>query len=79
MTIPDGYKVEELPKSINLTLPPNDAKFTYQIAVDGKTIRLSVKIQVNKLDVPVEEYAFLRNFFSQVSAKLGEMIVLKKG
>ena len=79
LTIPDGYKVEELPKSINLTLPPKDAQFSYHIAVDGKTIRLSVKIQVNKLGVPVEEYTFLRNFFSQVSAKLGEMIVLKKG
>jgi hypothetical protein len=79
LTIPDGYKVEELPKSISLSLPPRDAQFIYQVAVDGKTIRLSVKIQVNKLDVPVEEYAYLRNFFSQVSAKLGEMIVLKKG
>lgn len=79
LTIPDGYKVEELPKGMSLTLPPDDAKFTYQIAVDGKTIRLSVKIQVNKLVAPVAEYTFLRNFFSQVSAKLGEMIVLKKG
>ena len=79
LTIPDGYKVEELPKSMSLTLPPKDAQFSYHIAIDGKIIRLSVKIQVNKLGVPVEEYTFLRNFFSQVSAKLSEMIVLKKG
>ena len=79
LTIPDGYKVEELPASVNMALPSDDARFIYQISVEGKTIRLSVRIQVNKLVIAANNYDALKQFFSRVSAKLGEMIVLKKG
>jgi hypothetical protein len=78
LTIPEGYKVEELPKSMTLSLPPEDARFSYQVSHDDKTIKLSMKIQINKILYPSEEYTYLRNFFNQVSAKLEEMIVLKK-
>jgi hypothetical protein len=78
LNIPEGYKVEELPKGMNLGLPPEDALFTYAISAEEKTIKMSVKIQVNKITVPADDYSFLRNFFNQVAAKLDEMIVLKK-
>jgi hypothetical protein len=78
LNIPEGYKVEELPQSMNLGLPPEDARFTYAISSDEKTIKLAVKIQINKIIVPADDYPFLKNFFNQVAAKLDEMIVLKK-
>ena len=79
LTIPDGYKVEELPASINMALPSDEARFIYTINVADKMIRLTVRIQVNKLVIPADDYDALKQFFSRVSAKLGEMIVLKKG
>ncbi len=78
LNIPEGYKVEELPKAMNLGLPPEDARFTYAITSDVKTIKLIVKIQVNKTVYAAQDYPFLKNFFNQVAAKLDEMIVLKK-
>lgn len=78
LTIPEGYKVEELPKSISLSLPPEDARFTYQVSSDEKTIKLMMRIQINKITYPADEYKYLKNFFNNVSAKLEEMIVLKK-
>ena len=78
LNIPEGYKVEELPKPMNLSLPPEDARFSYAISSDEKTIKMAVKIQVNKTTIPADDYAFLKNFFNQVAAKLDEMIVLKK-
>ena len=63
---------------MNLGLPPEDARFTYQVSSDDKMIKLSMRIQINKITYSVEEYKFLKNFFNQVSAKLEEMIVLKK-
>ena len=78
LTIPEGYKVEELPKNVNLSLPPDDARFIYQISSDEKTIRLTVRIQINRTVYAAESYKFLKTFFSQISTKLEDMIVLKK-
>ncbi len=78
LNIPEGYKVEELPKSINLVLPPEDARFTYSISNEDKTIKMAIKIQINKTAFAASEYVSLKNFFNQIAAKLEEMIVLKK-
>ena len=78
LTIPEGYKVEELPKNLNLSLPPDDARFVYQISSDEKTIRLTMRIQINRTEYAAESYKFLKTFFAQISTKLEDMIVLKK-
>ena len=78
LSIPEGYKVEELPKNVNLIVPPYDTRFIYQISSDEKTIRLTVRIQINKTVYPAESYKFLKTFFAQISTKLEDMIVLKK-
>jgi hypothetical protein len=80
ISLPKGYKVEEIPKPLTLSLPPDDCKFMYQVSYDSVANNLTVymKIQVNKTNYPPEEYKYLRNFFKQVAAKLEEMIVLKK-
>ena len=78
LNIPEGYKVEELPKAMNLGLPPEDVRFTYAISSDEKTIKMVVKIQINETVFAAKDYTFLKNFFNQVAAKLDEMIVLKK-
>jgi hypothetical protein len=78
LTIPEGYKIEELPKSASLILPPMDAIFSYQVSSDEKTVKLVMKIQINKTTFPAENYKYLKSFFGSISAKLEEMIVLKK-
>ena len=78
LTIPEGYKVEELPKNLNLSLPPDDARFVYQTSSDEKTIRLTVRIQINRTVYAAESYKFLKTFFAQISTKLEDMIVLRK-
>ena len=78
LNIPEGYKVEELPKNLNLNLPPDDARFIYQISSDEKVIRLTVRIQINRTEYAAENYKFLKTFFAQISTKLEDMIVLKK-
>jgi hypothetical protein len=78
LAIPKGYKVEELPKSLSLVMPPEDARFTYVVSSDEKTISMTVKILINKTTIPADDYKFLKNFFGSISSKLEEMIVLKK-
>jgi hypothetical protein len=78
-TIPEGYKIEALPKSTKLALDENGIMFDY--IVDNTTanqLKINVKYRVKKVHFLVEEYTDLRNFFNQIIAKLGEQVILTK-
>ncbi|AKQ46972.1 hypothetical protein TH63_17130 [Rufibacter radiotolerans] len=77
-TIPDGYAVEEMPKSISLVLPENGGKFTYVLQNQGNKIQIMSKMSINKSVFYAEEYSFLKEFYTQMVAKHAEQIVLKK-
>jgi Domain of Unknown Function with PDB structure (DUF3857)/Transglutaminase-like superfamily len=78
LKIPKGYKIEEIPKTTNFTLPPDDAKFQYLIAQQGDNVNLIVKIVIKRTVFSTENYPFLKKFFDDIAAKLDEQIVLKK-
>jgi hypothetical protein len=78
LTIPDGYVVEEKPKSVASSLLEKGGSFKYTIAVNGDILQLSVKIEINQLIFQPEDYADVKDFFNQVANKLAEQIVLKK-
>jgi Domain of Unknown Function with PDB structure (DUF3857)/Transglutaminase-like superfamily len=78
MKIPKGYKIEELPKQVSLTLPPDDGKFQYLITERDNVINLVVKINLKKTVFPSDVYPYLKRFFDDIAAKLNEQIVLKK-
>lgn len=77
-TIPDGYVVDELPKSLVLKLPDNSARYTYNLVQAGNTISLTSNLQINNSLFTQEEYPHLREFYTQLVAKQAEQIVLKK-
>jgi Domain of Unknown Function with PDB structure (DUF3857)/Transglutaminase-like superfamily len=78
LTIPDGYKVEELPKSIKVSLPENGGIFQYLSSLNGNVIQLVVKIQLDQLHFESEEYVIVKEFFNQIATKSAEQVVLKK-
>jgi Domain of Unknown Function with PDB structure (DUF3857) len=78
LTIPDGYKVEELPKSIKVHLPENGGTFQYLSSVKDNMIQLIVKIQLDQLHFESEEYVLVKEFFNQIAIKSAEQVVLKK-
>jgi Domain of Unknown Function with PDB structure (DUF3857) len=78
LTVPDGYKVEELPKSIRMKLPNEGGSFQYVSAVNGNLIQLEIKIQINQLHFEPEEYKTIQDFFNLIAAKSAEQVVLKK-
>lgn len=47
-TIPEGYKVEEIPKGAILDLPEKTGRFTYMVVVNGNTIQISSRITLKK-------------------------------
>jgi hypothetical protein len=78
LTIPEGYVVEELPKSIRMTLPENGGTFQYVSNVTGNIIQLIIKIQLEQLHFEPENYEIIKQFFTQIATKSAEQIVLKK-
>jgi hypothetical protein len=78
LTIPEGYMVEELPKSIRMKLPNNGGVFQYASSVKDDVIQLVIKIQIDQLRFEPEDYALVKAFFNQIATKSAEQIVLKK-
>jgi hypothetical protein len=78
ISVPDGYTVDELPKSIVIKLPNNSARYVYNVVQSGNTIALTSNLQINNSLFTQEEYPHLREFYSQLVAKQAEQIVFKK-
>lgn len=76
--IPEGFKVDELPKSEMFTLPEKAGQFSYQIRVDNNTLQLNSTVQLNKLVFLAEEYHDVKLLFDKVVEKHAQAIVFKK-
>ncbi|MDZ7878536.1 MAG: DUF3857 domain-containing protein [Saprospiraceae bacterium] len=78
LTIPQGYKVEEMPKSVKYSLLDNAGSFQYISSVTGDRIQFMIKIQLDQLTFQPEDYEGVKQFFNQIAAKSAEQVVLKK-
>jgi hypothetical protein len=78
ITIPQGYKVEELPKSKTVTLGEKDGKFSYMVGQTENVIMVNMRFSIDKPLFLPTEYQNLKEYFDIVVAKEAEQIVLKK-
>ena len=78
ITIPDGYVIETLPKSINLATGENVGSFIFNISATNNKIQISITEEVRSLLVSANFYKNLKVFYKQKIDKLNEKIVLKK-
>jgi len=78
MEIPQGYKVDEMPKSVRVSLNEDQGMFEYLVSNDGKYIQLRCQLDIKKTTFPNEDYESLRDFYAFVVKKEAEQIVFKK-
>lgn len=79
MTIPEGYVLDELPKSARVKFnEQGDGAFEYFISASGDVISMRSRIIFKRAFFQPEEYEVLREFFNLVVKKQNEQIVLKK-
>jgi hypothetical protein len=76
--LPEGYSVDELPKSMRIQTPDRMLIYTYVAKVQGSQIQILSSLIIKKTFFNQEEYTALRNFFSEVLAKQSEQIIIKK-
>ncbi len=78
MEIPDGYVVDEMPKSARVALNGNQGSFEYLIGQQGGMIQLRCHLKLNRATFSPDDYSTLRDFYAYVVKKEAETIVLKK-
>jgi hypothetical protein len=78
MDIPNGYQVDEMPKSVRVNYNETEGQFEYLIQKGETNIQMRVHLKLKKAFFPVDEYSTLRDFFTFVVKKEGEQIVFKK-
>lgn len=78
LVIPDGYVVDELPKSTKVSFNGDQGLFEYLIVNQAGQIQLRCRLKLNKAWFGPDDYSSLRDFFSYVVKKENEQIVLKK-
>lgn len=76
--VPDGYKVENLPAPITLTMNENLGVFKYLTNLSGNTIQISVSNQINSSIVLPEDYLALKSYYQKMIEKQNEKIILTK-
>jgi hypothetical protein len=78
MQLPEGYLVEELPKSARAALNGDQGFFEYLIGEQAGVVQLRCHLKLNKANFTPDDYNSLRDFFTLIVKKEGESIVLKK-
>jgi len=76
--LPDGFVVDEMPKSTRVKLDGDQGVFEYLIQNTDGMVQLRCIIDLKKANFPAEEYATLRDFYTYIVNKQSEQIVLKK-
>ena len=78
ITIPEGYAVESLPKSIAIAMDMKYGTFNYTVTATDTQIQLSTVLDINTSIIAPDDYNTLKEFFKVVVEKQSEKIVLKK-
>ena len=76
--IPPGYKIDALPKSMNLIIADRSITFKRLIGEDDGYIVVNYVISYKKSIYPASTYPDIYSYFKQMNEILNEQIVLKK-
>jgi|GEM_PF-4616879 len=78
LSIPDGYEIDELPKSVILKLADSSAKFVYSASKIGRVIQIMCSLKRERTLYQPQEYLQLKEFYAHVVSKSAEQVVLRR-
>jgi hypothetical protein len=79
LRLPEGYTVEEMPKSEKVVLPNKSGSLLFMGNHVGNMVQVQATMNIDKPMFGVSEYPDLQKMFEITVAKFAENIVLKKG
>ena len=78
LTIPDGYQVESMPKSIAIAMDKGYGNFSFTSSNTNNQLQINVVLNINTSIIPAEDYGTLKEFYKLITEKETEKIVIKK-
>jgi len=78
LTIPDGYQVESMPKSIAIAMDKGYGNFSFTSSNTNNQLQINVVLNINTSIIPAEDYGTLKEFYKVITEKETEKIVIKK-
>lgn len=78
MQLPEGYTIEDLPKSTIVKFNDGDGIFQYIVGKQENMLQLRCRIKLSRAYYLPEEYESLREFYDMIVKKQAEQIVIKK-
>ncbi|MET3978196.1 hypothetical protein ABIB62_000764 [Mucilaginibacter sp. UYP25] len=76
--LPDHYKIDAMPKSVNMTMPDGSITFKRMLAEENGTLMVRYVISHKSTTYSKGNYADFYEFYKQMYEMLNEQIVLKK-
>ncbi len=79
LTLPEGWQLEEMPKSVNVSTPDKSAsgRINYGIT-DDKTITINFQFRLGNVYYDHQQYDMLRQLFDLFASRGKDMLVIKK-
>jgi hypothetical protein len=78
LNYPTAYSVDDLPKSVAITLPQNGGRYLFNTSIVNDKIQMMSSLTLNKSVYTPTEYHALKELFSRVIQSQESQIVLKK-
>ena len=78
LSIPDGYQVESMPKSIAISMDKGYGNFSLTTSNTNNQLQINVVLNINTSIIPAEDYGTLKEFYKVIMEKETEKIVIKK-
>ena len=76
ISLPSGYSVDELPSPVNVSYAFGEYKS--QLKVEGSVLHYQRDYRINQIEVSMDHFADLKNFFRQIAEDESNTAVLKK-
>ena len=76
--MPEGYKVEALPKSEIIDFKEGAAKFSYIAKENGKYLQFVINFDLKTSLIDPTDYGVFKQFFEKMIEKQAEQVVLTK-
>lgn len=76
--LPEGFAVETLPKTKEISFEYGSFKSTYQFDEAKKTIISTARLELKQYKIPAAKFLAAKHFFSEVLSEYAEKIVIKK-
>lgn len=78
LTTPNGYSIENLPKTAKVNMENDYGNYSYTISSSGNQIQLLLEFNINASIVPPDDYQTIKEFYKLFIEKQNEKIILKK-